>query len=255
MKIVTWNVNSIRARLPRVLEFVDDQDPDVLLLQEIKVEEPDFPMMEFNDRGYHGQIYGQKSYNGVCILSKGPVDNIIHGLPNYTDDSARFIQAEFDNLTMASVYAPNGNPVDSDNFAYKKDWLSHFVEYAGQLMAQEKPVLFGGDFNIIPHDYDCHDPDAWDGDAIITPAARHTYHQLEGLGYHNIWRGFHPDDQAFSYWDYQGQAFERNAGCRIDYFLATPEAVDHCSSSKIFKDERGKEKPSDHVPVMVELDF
>ena len=258
MIIATWNVNSIRARLPSVLKWLSENQPDVLLLQEIKTISDGFPTLEIEDLGYNCAVSGQKSYNGVAILSKYPLEDVRSGLPgDDSDDQARYIEAWVDagslGVRVSSIYLPNGNPVDSPKFPYKLSWMSRLKDHAMDLLSYEEPIVLGGDYNILPADEDVYDPKAWEGDALCMPEAREKFREIIYLGYTEAFRALNSDPENYTFWDYQGRAFESDRGLRIDHFLLSPQATDRLKSCKIDPSPRGWKKASDHTPVICEL--
>jgi len=258
MKIATWNVNSIKARLPNVLEWLDDAQPDVALLQEIKTVDDGFPAMEIEERGYNCAVHGQKSYNGVAILSKHPLEDVVCGLPGNTDDDqARYIEAWVDagdrGARVASIYLPNGNPTPGDKYDYKLRWMDCLAAHALDLLKSEEPVVLGGDYNVIPTDGDVHNPDAWADDALFRPETRAKFRTLLNLGYTEAWRSLHAETHVYSFWDYQGGAWQKDNGIRIDHLLLSPQAADRLTACEIDKGPRGKQKASDHTPVWCEI--
>jgi len=258
MKIATWNVNSIKARLPNVLEWLDDAQPDVALLQEIKTVDDGFPAMEIEERGYNCAVHGQKSYNGVAILSKHPLEDVVCGLPGNTDDDqARYIEAWVDagdrGARVASIYLPNGNPAPGDKYDFKLRWMDCLAAHALDLLKSEEPVVLGGDYNVIPTDGDVHDPGAWADDALFRPETRAKFRTLLNLGYTEAWRSLHAETHVYSFWDYQGGAWQKDNGIRIDHLLLSPQAADRLTACEIDKGPRGKQKASDHTPVWCEI--
>lgn len=255
MKIATWNVNSIKARLPLVLEWAQKHEPDLLLLQELKGESAGFPYLEFEALGYKAHVAGQKAYNGVALLSRKPVINAILSLPgDPTDCQARYVEAQLGNMMVASLYLPNGNPVDTEKFSYKLEWMRRLKERASFWLKKERPVVLGGDFNVIPEDRDVYTPESWRNDALFRSETLSAWRSLCYLGYYDAFRVLHPnEEQAFSFWDYQGGAWPRNLGLRIDHFLLSPESLSRLISCEIDKTQRAEAKASDHVPVMIEL--
>ena len=227
MKIATFNVNSIKARLPRVVEWLSDSDPDVALLQEIKTQTEAFPYMEFENLGYNTAIYGQKTYNGVAILSKCPIENVHEGLPGDPgDEQARYVEGTIGDLRIASIYLPNGNPVMSEKYSYKLDWMERLINHVGEtLMPSEQPFVLGGDFNVIPADGDVYDPVGWADDALFRQETREKFRNLLHLGLTEAWRALHSEIGEYSFWDYQKGRWPRDEGLRIDHFLLSPEAV------------------------------
>ncbi len=258
VKIATWNVNSIKARLPNVLDWLEEAKPDVALLQEIKTVDENFPAMEIEERGYNCAVHGQKSYNGVAILSKHPLSDVSTGLAgDKDDDQARYVEAWVeagdDSVRVASIYLPNGNPVDSDKYPYKLKWMDRLAKRATALLATEEPVVLGGDYNVIPAEGDCYDPAAWADDALFKPETRAKFRTLLNLGYTEAWRTLHNETHVYSFWDYQAGAWQKDNGIRIDHLLLSPQAADRLTACEIDKGPRGKTKASDHTPVWCEL--
>lgn len=254
LRIATWNVNSVKARLPNVMEWLDQAKPDVALLQEIKCQDDGFPLMEFESAGWNVAVHGQKSYNGVAILSRHPMENIQRRLPgDESDEQARYIQADIQGLRIASLYLPNGNPTPGDKFDYKLRWMRRLVNHAKTLLAQDLPFVLGGDYNICPTDADVYDPAGWANDALCRPESRALFRELCHLGLTEAFRALHPEPGRYSFWDYQAGAWPRDNGLRIDHFLLSPGAADRLTACDIDKAPRGKEKASDHTPVWIEL--
>jgi len=254
MKFATFNVNSIKARLPRVLEWLEEAKPDVALLQETKTEDETFPLLEIRGLGYEAAVHGQKTYNGVAILSRHPIEDLRCGLPGGDgDDHARYIEATVKGFRVASIYLPNGNPVDSEKFPYKLAWMERLRTHVRRtLLPTELPLVLGGDYNCCPTDKDVYDPKAWANDALCRPETRAQFRALVNLGLTEAWRALH-NEIAYSFWDYQGGAWQRDQGLRIDHFLLSPQAADRLVACEIDRRQRGKEKASDHTPVWVEL--
>jgi exodeoxyribonuclease-3 len=251
VKIATWNVNSVRARLPIVLGWLASETPDVLLLQELKTLE--FPELEFASLGYRIAFVGQKSYNGVAILSRQPVTDIITALPgDPEDDHSRYIEATCEGIRLASIYLPNGNPVASEKFPYKLAWMDRLYSHMQSLLATEQPVVLGGDYNVIPEPEDCWDPRVWEGDALYRPESRALYRAFQHMGYTDAFRALHAEAHRYTFWDYFGN-WERDQGIRIDHFLLSPQAADRLVECTIDKAPRALEKPSDHTPVVLTL--
>jgi exodeoxyribonuclease-3 len=249
-------------RLPNVLEWLDAQKPDVVLLQEIKCENDAFPAMEFKAAGYDAAVHGQKSYNGVAILSKHAMTDVRTGLPGGDDDAqARYIEAVISGVRIASIYLPNGNPINdpkdptaSEKYAYKLRWMARLKAHAKALLQDEMPVVLGGDYNVIPEAIDVYDPKNWVGDALYHPITRATWTSIVEQGYTEAFRALHPGTaHAYSFWDYQAGSWQRDAGLRIDHFLLSPEACDRMSGCFIDKAPRGKDKASDHTPVILDI--
>ncbi len=259
MKIATFNVNSINARLPRILEWFDDAKPDVAVLQEIKCIDEKFPALEFEDRGYNVEVHGQKTYNGVALLSKHPLDDVMRGLPGDTvDEQARYIEAlvmpkEAEPVRVGGLYLPNGNPAPGPKYDYKLGWMARLKKHAENLLANEEAFVLGGDYNAIPQAEDTHDPDAWWGDALYRPETLAAFREILNLGLTDALRQADPTGVRYTFWDYQRGSWEKDHGIRIDHFLMSPQAADRFKNAGVDRKERGKEKPSDHVPVWVEL--
>lgn len=254
MKIASWNVNSIKARLPRVTEWLAEFKPDVVLLQELKTVDETFPYMEIEDLGYNIAVHGQKSYNGVAILSKYPIEDIQKGLPgNEDDEQARYIEATVNNIRVGCIYLPNGNPQPGPKFDYKLRWMDFLVKRAEELLTFEEPFVLGGDYNVIPKDEDCYNPANWVDDALTQPESRERYYKLLNLGLTDALRSFHPSGSNYTYWDYQAGAWNKDNGIRIDHLLLSPQAADRLKACDIDRVPRGKERPSDHTPIWCEL--
>lgn len=254
MKIASWNVNSIKARLPRVTDWLAEFKPDVALLQELKCLDENFPAMEIEDLGYNIVTHGQKSYNGVAILSKHPIEDVMIGLPgDDDDDQARYIEATIKNVRVASIYLPNGNPFPGPKFDYKIGWMERLVERAKELLTLEEDLVLGGDYNVCPKDEDCYDMHLFANDALVQPESRDKYFTLLNLGLTDALRAFHPSGHHFTYWDYQAGAWQKDNGVRIDHLLLSPTAADKLLNCDIDRTPRGKEKPSDHTPIWCEL--
>lgn len=256
MRVATWNVNSVNARLPVVLEWLERARPDVVLLQETKCPDAAFPRQPIEDLGYHVAAHGQKSYNGVAILSRELPDEVVAGLPgDPSDDQARYLEAVLGGVRVASIYLPNGNPPGTDRFAYKLAWMERLRARAEALLAEREAVVLGGDYNVIPEPVDCHDPKAWAGDALFQPESRRAFRALLHLGLTDAFRALHPDAaRAYSFWDYQRGSFQLDHGVRIDHLLLSPLAADRLAACAIDKDPRRRPKASDHTPVVVTLD-
>ena len=260
MKIATWNVNSVKARLEAALAWLKQASPDVVCLQEIKTVDESFPREAFEALGYNCAVHGQKTYNGVAILSKRPLEDVTPRLKgNDADDHARYIEALVTGdkgvLRIASIYAPNGNPMGTEKFTYKLGWLERLHAHARDLLADEEAVALMGDYNIIPEDKDCYDPKAWVNDALFQPQSRAALRQIEFLGYTDAFRARHSDAGQYTFWDYQAGSWRKNQGIRIDHILLSPQAADRLGNCAIDRDVREGEKPSDHVPIWAELDI
>jgi exodeoxyribonuclease-3 len=259
MLIATWNVNSVKARLDTVLAWFKEASPDVACLQELKCETDAFPARAFEDLGYTALIHGQKTYNGVAILSKSPPEDVRRGLPGDDDDGqARYIEAvipsDFGVIRVASIYLPNGNPLGTDKFTYKLSWMDRLTAHARSLLKLEEPLVLCGDYNVIPAPLDAKAPDAWTGDALFQPESRARFSQLQYVGFTDAVRVFHRDSPGlYTFWDYQAGAWQKNNGIRIDHHLLSPQAADRLAAARIDKHVRAWEKPSDHVPVVITL--
>ena len=262
MRIATWNVNSVNARLETVLAWMREAQPDVACLQEIKCVDERFPREPFEALGYNVLTHGQKSYNGVALLSKAPLEDVRRGLPpsagdHAPDEQARYLEAVVGGerpVRVASIYLPNGNPVsDAAKFAYKLDWMARLRAHAADLLRQEEAVVLAGDYNVIPTPADCYDAAAWVGDALYQPATREAFRALLGLGYTDANLALGEAPHGYTFWDYQAGAWPRDLGIRIDFALLSPQAADRLEGCAIHRDARAMEKPSDHVPVVVTL--
>ena len=255
MKITTWNVNSIRSRLDRVLTWLDREQPDVLCLQETKVEDPDFPRAAFEERGYHVEAYGQKTYNGVALVSRHPPDEVERGFPDDGPDAERrLITGTFGMLRLLCVYVPNGQSPDSEQFAFKLDWLRRLYDYVDQTCGRRTRVLILGDFNIAPDDRDVYDPHLWRGRVHFHPREHEALARLADWGFFDLFRKHNAARELYSWWDYRGGALARNQGLRIDLILGTQPLWRHCLDATIDRAEREGDKPSDHAPVTAVFD-
>ncbi len=259
MKIATFNINGIKARAEALPRWLDDAQPDVVMLQEIKSIDENFPREIFEERGYNVETHGQKSFNGVAILSKLPLEDVSRGLPgDNEDEQARWIEATIVGkkaLRICGLYLPNGNPVPGPKYDYKLAWMERLYDRARELLEAEEPALMAGDHNIIPQAEDANRPDAWREDALFRPESRAAYRKILNLGFTEAFRARTHGSGHYSFWDYQAGAWNRNDGIRIDHFLLTPQAADLLQDCRIDAEVRGHEKPSDHVPVWVDLDI
>lgn len=256
MKIATFNVNSVRAHFENILNWINKFSPDVILMQELKCQDESFPLLEFADIGYTAKVFGQKSYNGVAILSRYSIENVVFGLPTFENDpSARYIEALIDGrITVASVYAPNGNPVPGVKFEYKLEWMKCFNAHIKNLMKNNEPLILGGDFNVALTDREIYNPQAFADDAITQPESRQAMQELFDLGLSDTYRIFHPsDDKAYTYFGYRGGCFQKGLGILLDYFLVNDEAKKIITDAGINLEPRGNEKPSDHTPLWIEV--
>ncbi|SDW31453.1 Exodeoxyribonuclease III [Ruegeria halocynthiae] len=259
MKIATFNINGIKARAEALPRWLDDAQPDVALLQEIKSIDENFPREIFEERGYNVETHGQKSFNGVAILSKLPLEDVSFGLPgDDEDEQARWIEATVIGkraLRICGLYLPNGNPVPGPKYDYKLAWMERLFDRARELLASEEPALMAGDYNIIPQAEDAKRPDAWREDALFRPESRAAFRKILNLGFTEAFRARTHGPEHYSFWDYQAGAWNKNDGIRIDHFLLTPQAADRLRDCRIDSEIRGHEKPSDHVPVWIDLDL
>jgi exodeoxyribonuclease-3 len=262
--IATFNVNSLRARLANVQDWLRAAKPDVALLQEIKCQEADFPHLEFQSLGYTCAALGQKSYNGVAILSRHKFEVVQRGLPgDDSDDHARYMEADitvpdgkvWQKLRVATIYLPNGNPVETEKYPYKLAWMKRLHQRAAELLAGEQPVVLGGDYNVCPTDADVYDPVGWAEDALCRPESRQHFRAILNLGYTEAFRALCSDAHRYTFWDYQAGRWPRDEGLRIDHLLLSPQAADHLVDCQIDRTPRGQEKPSDHTPIWCRLDL
>jgi exodeoxyribonuclease-3 len=255
LKIVSYNVNGIRARLPRLLEYLAEQQPEVVCLQELKSADEGFPEAEIREAGYGAVWHGQKGFNGVAILAKGvdPVERKrgLEGEPE--DEHSRYIEADVGGVTIASIYLPNGNPVPGPKFDYKLRWIARLSARARELLAEERPVVLAGDYNVIPNDDDVFSVKAMAADALMQPESRQGYRALLAQGWTDALRTRFPAGRVWTFWDYQAGAWQRDAGFRIDHLLLSPQAADRLAGAGVDKDYRGREKASDHAPTWVRL--
>lgn len=253
MRIASWNVNSVRQRLPALLAYLRDAAPDVLCLQELKCEDAAFPRAEVEDAGYNVETLGQKTFNGVAILSKSPLSDVTRGLPGFDDSQARYIEgvAPYGEgvMRVASIYLPNGNPAGSDKYPYKLAFMDALTKHARALLALEEPLVLAGDYNVIPAPADVYDPEGWAGDALFLPQTRAKFQTLLNLGFTDALRAVTDAPGMYTFWDYQAGCWPKNKGLRIDHLLLSPRAADRLESVTIDKVLRAAEKPSDHVPI------
>ena len=259
MRIATFNINGVKARIEGVLEWLQGSAPDVALLQEIKSTDETFPREAFEDAGWTVETHGQKGFNGVAILSKLPLEDVRRGLPgDDADEQARFIEAtvmgEKRPVRVACLYLPNGNPAPGPKYDYKLAWMERLRAHVREVMAGEEPAVFAGDYNVIPLDQDAARPEAWREDALARPETRDAFRRIVNLGLTDAFRAVTKGPGHYSFWDYQRNAFDRNDGIRIDHHLLTPQAADLLRGAWIEADVRAREKPSDHTPVWIELD-
>jgi exodeoxyribonuclease-3 len=264
MKIATFNINGIKARMNALTDWLDDANPDVAILQEIKSQDEGFPREALEDKGYNVETHGQKGFNGVAILSKLPLEDVTRGLPGASgagregvdDEEARYIEATVIGdvaIRICGLYLPNGNPAPGPKYDYKLRWMDRLHARAQELLAAEMPALMAGDYNIIPQPEDAARPEVWTDDALFRPESRAAFRKIVNLGFTEAFRSCETGDGHYSFWDYQAGAWEKNNGIRIDHFLLTPQCADLLNSCWIESAVRGRERPSDHVPVWVDL--
>ena len=254
--VATWNINSIRMRLPLMLSWLKETAPDVVLLQETKATDDKFPYEEIETLYYNIAHYGQKSYNGVAILSKFPIEDITQGIPGFKDDQARYIEAVIKGVRVASVYVPNGMAVGSDKYAYKLDFLKHLYTHTQTLLTYDEAFVLGGDFNVAPADLDVYDPQEWHEQILCSTPEREGFRSLVYLGLTDALRALHPQtSELYTWWDYRGGSWQNNFGLRIDHLLLSPQAADRLKEANVDKKIRAIEKASDHAPVLCQLEL
>jgi len=257
MKIISWNVNSVRARIENIKNYIKDTAPDVLLLQEIKTQNENFPKDEFNNLGYTSYVFGQKSYNGVAIISKHELDNTNNNFIKDDLNQSRIITAELKlkkkKIELINIYVPNGNPVDTEKYEYKKSWLKKFITKIKKKIQKNSNILIAGDFNIIPEEIDVHDFKRYENDALGKLEIRKKYRELINLGFKDVYRLKNKTKQEYTFWDYFAGSWQKNYGMRIDHFLLTNSLIENIKSININKKPRSKEKPSDHTPIELEI--
>ena len=257
MKIISWNVNSVRARIENIKNYIKDSSPDILLLQEIKTQNENFPDNEFSQLGYISYVFGQKSYNGVAIISKNKLKNIKTDLIKDKLKQSRIISAEFEykkkNIQLINIYTPNGNPVDTEKYDYKKDWLDQLIKQLKTLSKKNSNIILAGDFNIIPSAEDVYNVKSFEDDALYRLEIRKKFREMINLGFNDVYRHFYEDKEGYTFWDYMRGAWQKNNGMRIDHFLVSNSIIDQIKDININKDPRGREKPSDHTPIEINL--
>jgi exodeoxyribonuclease-3 len=253
MRLATWNVNSLKVRLPHVLDWLAANPVDVLCLQETKQQDSDFPQAELQAAGYHSVFSGQKTYNGVAILSRESASDVQMGIPDHADEQKRVIAATCGGIRVVDVYIPNGSEVGSDKYQYKLGWLDALHDWLEQELTRYPKLVLLGDYNIAPEDRDVHDPVAWQGNVLVSEPEREKFRSLEQLGLRDSFRLFEQAEKSFTWWDYRMMAFRRNHGLRIDHILISGPLVAQCKGCVIDKAPRKLERPSDHAPVVVEL--
>jgi len=260
VRIATWNVNSIKQRIDNMVTWLSDRRPDIVCLQETKCVDDAFPREPFEALGYNIAVHGQKTFNGVAVFSKLPFDEVTPRLPgDEFDEQARFLEAVVSTksgvLRVASLYLPNGNPPTTDKYPYKLNWMQRIIEYARERLALEEKLVLAGDYNVIPAGIDVHNPELWVGDALFLPQTRAKFRTLMGLGLTDAVRASTDDPEIYTFWDYQAGAWQKNNGIRIDHVVMSPQAADRLVAAGIDRHVRAWEKPSDHVPVWVDLDL
>ncbi|STY30118.1 exodeoxyribonuclease III [Legionella wadsworthii] len=255
LKLASWNVNSLKIRLDQVLGWFDANRVDVLAMQETKLIDDNFPATTFTERGYHVIYSGQKSYNGVAVISRYPFSDVLKDIPAFADPQRRILVVTVAGIRLINLYVPNGSDLTSDKYQYKLNWLQKVTAFIQQEISLYPNVAVVGDFNIAPEDRDVHDPAEFLNSVFVSPAEREAFTQLLQLGLHDSFRNFMQDDKAFSWWDYRAAAFRRNRGLRIDHILLSKSLNKLCRQSVIDKEPRKAERPSDHAPVWVELDL
>ena len=249
MKVASWNVNSVRVRLEQVLDWLEGEQPDVLGLQEIKMPTEAFPTEAFGELGYHSEVHGQKTYNGVALLSKSEPRDVQRAIPGFEDDQKRVIAGTYGDCRVINLYVPNGQSVGSDKYAYKLNWLEALHDWLGDEVKDHEKIVVMGDFNIAPDDRDVHDPEEWAGKILCSDAERAALQKLLDLGLRDSFRLFDQPEATFSWWDYRAAGFRRNRGLRIDLLLVSAAVAKSCDASRIDREPRTLERPSDHAPV------
>jgi len=257
MKISSWNVNSVRARIINIVNYIKYSSPDILMIQEIKTEENNFPFNDFKNLGYDSYIYGQKSYNGVAFLSKVNINNINIKFINDKNDQSRIIVGDIKLkskvIKLVNIYVPNGNPIDTDKYEYKKEWYNAFIKKIGIALKENKNIIIGGDFNIIPEEIDVYDYTKYENDALFKLEIRKKFRELINIGFHDIYRHFNNDKKEYTFWDYMSGAWKKNHGMRIDHFLVSNNLLNNIENINIDKKPRSKIKPSDHTPIELKI--
>jgi len=255
MRIATYNVNSINARMPILLRWLEETKPDVVCLQELKAPQENFPEQALKDAGYNAIWHGQKSWNGVAILTRNlPIEEVRHVLPgDPTDEHSRYIEAVVNGITVGCLYLPNGNPAPGPKFDYKLGWFERLAVHAADLLASGKPAVITGDYNVMPNEIDAYKPERWVNDALFRPETRAAFKKLIDQGWTDAIRKLYPDEVIYTFWDYFRDAYGRNAGLRIDHFLLSPQLTSRLTAGGVDRNVRGWEKSSDHGPVWIEL--
>ena len=253
MRIASWNVNSLKVRLPQVLDWLGKHQPDALCLQELKLEDASFPEAALRAAGYSAAFSGQKTYNGVAILSREPAANVAYGIDGFDDPQRRVISADVCSARLVCAYVPNGQSVDSDKYRYKLNWLAAFSAWLERELVRHARLAVLGDYNIAPEDRDVHDPKAWIGQVLVSPAERDAFRRLTAMGFKDGFRLFDQPEKSYTWWDYRMNGFKRNLGLRIDHILLSPDLAAKCSACSIDLEPRRNERPSDHAPLVAEI--
>ena len=257
MLISSWNVNSVRARIDNIKSYLVKYKPDILLMQEIKTEEVNFPFDVFSSLDYESHVHGQKSYNGVAIISKKKLDNVKTDIIKDKLKQSRIISAEVEHkkkkIQLINIYTPNGNPVDTPKYEYKKSWLDDLIKKLKSLSKTNKNIILAGDFNVIPAAEDVYNPKSFEDDALYRLEIRKKFREMLSLGFSDVYRHFNETKEGYTFWDYMRGAWQKNNGMRIDHFLVSSSIIDNVKKININKDPRGREKPSDHTPIEIEL--
>jgi exodeoxyribonuclease III len=254
-RLATWNVNSLKVRLPHLLDWLASERPDAVCLQETKTEDANFPAQALRDAGYEAVFCGQKSYNGVAILARAPIRDVQHGIPGFADDPRRVIAGTLGDLRIVCIYAPNGQAVGSEKYAYKLRWYEALARWLAEELTRHARLAVAGDFNVAPEDRDVHNPKRWEGEVHVSVPERAAFQALIALGFADAFRLFEQPEKEFSWWDYRLMAFQRGWGLRIDEILLSPGLARRCTSCTIDKRPRALERPSDHAPVVAQLDL
>jgi len=255
MRIATWNVNSLKVRLPQVLDWLGTHQPDALCLQELKLEDAKFPAAEIQAAGYSAAFSGQKTYNGVAILSREPASNIVCGIAGYDDEQRRVISADVGGVRLVCAYVPNGQSIDSEKYRYKLNWLAAFSTWIARELSAHERLAILGDYNIAPEDRDVHDPKAWEGQVLVSAPERDAFQRLIAMGFTDSFRLFQQPEKSYTWWDYRMNGFKRNLGLRIDLILLGSSLAAKCASCSIDLEPRRLERPSDHAPVVAEIEM
>ena len=257
MKISSWNVNSVRARIINIVSYLKNSKPDIVFIQEIKTEEKNFPFKDFSNLGYESFVFGQKSYNGVAFLSKLKIDNIDTKFIKDTNNQSRIIVGEIKKnsktIKLVNIYVPNGNPIETEKYTYKKIWYDLFINKIKKTLIKDKNIIIGGDFNVIPEKCDVYDYKKYENDALFKLEIRKKFRELINMGFYDIYRHINKDKLEYTFWDYMSGSWNKNNGMRIDHFLVSNSLIDNVKKIKINKEPRGKTKPSDHTPIELEI--